>query len=95
MNKIAITASVPDPTYGQDHRSVSTEAAPPAQAAPQELAQPDLRLVIEEDGSSGRFIYKTLDRRTGEIVHQYPREDVLKLGEGDGYKAGRIISATA
>lgn len=53
--------------------------------------QEDLRLIIEEQG--GSYVYKTVDRRTGDIVAQYPREELLKMGEEDDYAAGTVIRA--
>ena len=55
----------------------------------------DYRLVIEQDGSSGRFVYKTLDRATGEVVNQFPRDEVLRLRESPGYVAGTLIQTKA
>jgi flagellar protein FlaG len=53
----------------------------------------DLRLVIEPRGSS--YVYKTIDRRTGEIVSQYPMEEIVKMLSEQRYSAGVIIRATA
>jgi len=53
----------------------------------------DLRLIIEEDPKGGSYVYKTVDRRTGDIVAQFPREDVLKLKDADSYSAGSVFSA--
>lgn len=53
----------------------------------------DLRLIIEEDEASGTFIYKTLDRRTGEVIRQLPREEVVRLKETDDYEPGDVIDA--
>lgn len=55
---------------------------------------PDLRLVIEEDPISGAYIYKTLDRRTGEVVQQLPREDVLRLKDAPVYVPGQVVDST-
>jgi len=51
----------------------------------------DLRLVIEEDRASGLFIYKTIDRRTGDVVLQLPREEVVRMHEAERYEAGSLI----
>jgi flagellar protein FlaG len=64
---------------------VSESAA--ASAEPQPC---DLRLVIEQDEVSGFFIYKTVDRRTGETVQSLPREDVLKLRQAAAYDPGAV-----
>ena len=55
----------------------------------------DFRLVIEQDAGTGSYIYKTLDRTTGEVVAQFPREQVLKLRESPAYVAGRVIVTKA
>ncbi len=75
------------------------EAPPPADFGPiirtpeNPRQNADLRLVIEEDQVSGTFIYKTLDRRTGEVVMQMPREEVVRLKDSPGYEAGDVIDA--
>jgi flagellar protein FlaG len=51
----------------------------------------DLRLVIEHDEASGSFIYKTIDRRTGDVVSQLPREEVVRMREAITYEVGSLI----
>ncbi len=51
----------------------------------------DLRLVIEQDEDTGFFIYKTVDRRTGETLQVLPREDVLKLKHDATYGPGAVF----
>jgi flagellar protein FlaG len=53
------------------------------------------RLVIEEGPRAGAFIYKTLDRVTGEIVRQLPREQVVEMMQASDYSAGRVIDTSA
>lgn len=55
----------------------------PASRQAEEAAR--YRLVIEEGPSAGSYIYKTLDRLTGEIVRQVPREKVVELMQGPNY----------
>jgi flagellar protein FlaG len=95
-NKVAKLSATPDPTFSQpapqpppaaDTGSVQSRIAQGA------LDQADLRLVIEEE--AGTYVYKTVDRRTGDVVAQYPREDILKLREGYDYTAGDVIRAKA
>ena len=57
------------------------------------LAEFDTRLVIEEDKATKTFIYKTVDRRTGEVLQQYPREQVLRLHQQPGYQPGSVLRA--
>lgn len=65
--------------------------APPAVEAPSHNT--DLRLVIEVDRVSGGFVYKTLDRRTGEVVRQFPRDEVVRLKDAAGYTPGDVIDS--
>ena len=55
----------------------------------------DLRLVIEEDKAAGSYVYKTIDRRTGEVIQQLPRDQVLRLREALDYEAGDVVRAKA
>lgn len=66
-----------------------------ARSAPVQHTGEDFRLVIERDEPTGSYIYKTLDRTTGEVVNQFPREEVLKLRENPAYQAGRVIVTKA
>jgi len=56
---------------------------------------PMTRLVIEEIGHTGRFIYKLLDPVSGEVVVQLPREEIVRLSELDNYAAGAVIRTEA
>ena len=53
------------------------------------------RLVIEEGGAKGVFIYKILDRETGEVVRQLPRDEVARIGGQPSYAAGAVINTRA
>ncbi|USQ98392.1 hypothetical protein MZV50_12950 [Caulobacter sp. RL271] len=99
-------ASSNAPDLSEGAQTVSGEGA--QVAAPQpvheaEVAQPvddspqpgDLRLVIEQDDGTGDYIYKTVDRRTGETLNQYPREQVLKLREATSYTSGDVFDGQA
>jgi len=66
-------------------------AAEPAQGDTPDAA--DLRLIIEDDLVAGSFVYKTVDRRTGKVVQQMPREQILALREAADYTAGAVIKA--
>jgi flagellar protein FlaG len=69
------------------------QPAPKASSDVEPAAQ--YRLVIEEGPTLGSFIYKTLDSATGEVVRQFPREQVLRLAEAQKYNAGSVIATTA
>ncbi len=40
---------------------------------------PNTSLRIEQDEESGRFIYQSIDNETGEVVRQFPPEDILEI----------------
>lgn len=44
-----------------------------------ELMNSATRLSIEKDKGSGTFIYRAVDRDTGDVVHQWPGEDMLEM----------------
>jgi flagellar protein FlaG len=50
------------------------------------------RLIIEE-GPGNAYVYKTLDRVTGEVVRQFPREQVLKFMSDPTYDPGQVFGA--
>lgn len=83
-------------------RSVSVPQIPPVSpvavqpATPAPAARNDnydasrFRLTIEAVGDH-RFVYKVLDRVTGEVIRQLPREDVEKLNSDPTYRGGRLV----
>lgn len=88
---IAPVSSIQDPGVYPTRPVIGPDAIKPAPESPHQNA--DLRLVIEEDQVSGTFVYKTLDRRTGEVVKQLPREEVVKLKETPSYEPGDVIDS--
>jgi flagellar protein FlaG len=93
-NTVAFPVPAPDPVS----QPSLVQGLPSGGVAPQAKASiqpaPDLRLVIEEDPVSGSYIYKTLDRRTGEVVQQLPREEVLRLKDASVYAPGTMVDST-
>lgn len=100
-------SNAPDVSEGAKDVSVKpTQAAQAEAAASARQAEPpppvengpqpgDLRLVIEHDAQSGEFVYKTVDRRTGETLQQFPREQILKLREESSYESGAVFDGQA
>jgi len=93
-NKVATVASTPDPTYGQNPPIQRPDIGAPARAAPSQDPA-DLRLVIEEDKASGSYVYKTVNRLTGEVIQQLPRDQVLKMRDQVDYEVGQVVRAKA
>ena len=90
-NKLSIASALPEVEAAQALARPASERRP--QAQPVAASQPDLRLVIEDQ--AGAFVYKTIDRRTGEVVLQLPREEVLRMRETQAYEAGAVITTQA
>lgn len=77
---------------------VQVQSVPAAPAVETPAANPDqveMRLVIEMDQASGSYVYKTVNRLTGEVIQQLPRDEVLHLKEKAGYEAGTVVRTKA
>lgn len=51
------------------------------------------RLVIEAVGQN-RFVYKVMDRLTGEVIRQLPREHVEKMISDPSYRQGVVVKTS-
>jgi len=69
----------------------SPDSEPKKQEPENPLTSETARLTIEHDQDSGKFIYKTIDRETGEVIKQWPREEVLKAISAYQAASGLII----
>ena len=90
---VAPTAQTPDPTGSAAARAPTADTAGPASGQSPIAEAPDLRLIIEEDKAAGSYVYKTVDIRTGHVVQQIPREEVLRLKETPDYEPGAVVNA--
>ena len=89
--KAAAIAPASDPVPARVNAKPA-KAAPPVPAGPEPV---DMRLVIEEDQASGSYVYKTVNRVTGEVVQQFPRDEILRLRQELQYAAGSVIRTKA
>lgn len=88
-------AATPDALPGSTPAVAPQPSAPaPDAGAAAGSTDNDLRLVIEDDEKAGCFVYKTINWRTGEVVQQLPREQLIKLREADYYAAGSVIKTS-
>jgi flagellar protein FlaG len=95
-NKVAAFAATPDPTFGQ--KPAPTPRPDPGSTADRAAHSQDpvdMRLVIEEDKASGSYVYKTVNRLTGEVIQQLPRDQILKLRDQVAYEAGDVVRTKA
>ena len=63
----------------------------PAKMIGKPAADADQRLVIREGTEDGLFIYTILDRTSGQVMMQIPREDLEKFAARPDYEAGQVI----
>jgi flagellar protein FlaG len=101
----AVTA----PSASPGPTSPQTSSAPPASSktsstpgnaavepkSPPQQANPAQRLVIQAGAQTGVFIYTILDRATGQVLVQIPREEVIQLSKRPDYSAGSVIDTKA
>lgn len=79
-------------TPAQERIEAKAAAAKKVEAAvPQGPSEGEMRLVIELDKASGSYVYKTVNRLTGEVLSQLPRAEVLKLRDEAQYSAGDVF----
>ena len=89
-----VTAIASTPQVDQVRPAATPKGDPPP-ILPKPDPALDLRLVIEEDQGSGEFVYKTVNRLTGEVVLSLPRAELLRLREEAKYAAGSVVKTKA
>ncbi len=55
----------------------------------------ETRLSIVQDKDSGRFVYRIVSTETGEVLRQFPGEDVLRIARSLADGVGRVVDETA
>jgi hypothetical protein len=88
---------LPTPTGEATGPAATPKPSSPPQAAPFPTATPELsqRLLIQESEELGVFIYTVIDRSTGQVVTQIPRESLSEIARQSDYSAGQVIITTA
>ena len=91
--KVVLPSAVSEPPSGVGAPPLQAEVQPvsPVQIA-QSTDQADLRLIIEESGEAGHYVYVVVDQRTGKIISRLPRDEVLRLRDQSGYSAGAVFN---
>lgn len=68
---------------GEAESGVSNKTAEAVEAALRQVAPPVMgqneRLSISRDEATGTFIYRSIDRESGEVVRQWPVESMLQF----------------
>ena len=53
------------------------------------------RLSIEADEATGHFVYKKVDKQTGEVLSQWPEEDLMRMLEFLNEAEGLVVNREA
>ena len=106
INNVVNFPQMPDPSQGRmpvvlPKEVVATEPSGKSkdagnqsnlsQGRGQPVPEYNLRLTVDKDPDSGDWVYKALDRYTGEVVRQFPRQEILDLRASRNYQAGTVI----
>jgi uncharacterized FlaG/YvyC family protein len=54
----------------------------------------DAKLQIEQDKDTGTFIYRSINPETGEVIQQWPPEDLLRLRASLRELEGMLVDKT-
>ncbi|GGZ39463.1 flagellar biosynthesis protein FlaG [Asticcacaulis endophyticus] len=71
-----------------DNKGSSKESKSDSMAKP--LAY-QLKLVVDVDPDTGDFVYKAINRLTGQVVSQLPRKELLDMKNDANYRTGSVI----
>jgi flagellar protein FlaG len=106
INNVVSFPQMPDPSVGRVPVNLPKEVAPLqpsgkskdtgnqsglSQGGDKSTPAYDLRLTVDKDPDSGDWVYRSVNRYTGEIVRQFPRQEILDLKASKNYQAGTII----
>jgi hypothetical protein len=99
MNGIKSGTELSDRTPERRSSNREAEGAEPSILNEESEAEPapgsDLRLLIEKDARGDYYVYKLVDRATGEVIAERPRDQVAHLADGPGYRAGAVVNTKA
>ena len=87
------TAQPVAPAQAQDAPTSGPKSQEAAAAQP--LTNDGERLLIQEGAEAGIFVYTILDRASGRVLVQIPREEVLQLANRPDYSAGQVVNTKA
>jgi hypothetical protein len=95
VNAIVSTDSPAAQDASVNARPATQPATSPAPAQPTggEL-KPTTRLLIDQDKTTGVFIYRIVDAINGRVLAEIPRESIDQFKDSQDYTAGDLVSTT-
>lgn len=85
-------APVKDVAPASSGSKTGTESGLANQSSPESIPAYKLKLTIDKDPDTGEYIYRAIDRYTGEVVRQFPQKELLELRKSNAYKAGSVVT---
>jgi len=94
------TAAAPDGRAPQAGHTTSTDNSleKKLEAVLKEVLGDDFssrRLSIAQDETTGRFVYRVIDVNTGEVIRQYPPDEILKIVAQIQQASGLVLDEKA
>lgn len=82
------------PAAGNSAKNPTTDDGSGGASADSQSKTPyyELRLTIDKDPQTGSWVYKAINRYTGEVVSQLPHESAMEMQKSQQYQAGSVIS---
>jgi flagellar protein FlaG len=90
---VGAQAAPPAPPAATPPKPPAASGSDPASESEAEKSGNDSqqRLVISEGAETGVYVYTILDRATGQVLVQIPREEVVRIAARPDYTAGQVI----
>jgi flagellar protein FlaG len=85
-----ITPSSPEAGLAAKTKSTPEKSSPKPSTA-QVYPNYMLKLTVDKDPNTGEYVYKAIDRVTGEVIRQLPRKELLEMRKSSAYQAGSVI----
>lgn len=63
----------------RQEKPAPSETEVQAKASPPAIQASNTTLTIERDEATDRYVFRTVDKSTGEVIRQYPTEQMLSL----------------
>jgi len=60
-----------------------------------EDGRPNRAIRVSRDEESGRFVYRSVDIASGEVIRQFPPEEILRLVRAVREAAGLVLDESA
>lgn len=74
-----VAASAPDTPSGPRDESTAAQLEAAINERLERLLRSNLRVRVENDKDTGKYVYQSVDKVTGEVKRQWPAEQILRM----------------